>query len=91
MDGDATVAGERVGEGHLALLRRDGDSIHLKNDSARPIRALLGGGEPINEPFKSYGPFVMDNEADLRESVEMYQAGRLGRVANPTYDRVRIR
>jgi len=91
VDGDVTVGGERVGEGHLALLRRDGDAIHLKNDTVRPIRALLGGGEPIDEPFVSYGPFVMSNEADLRESIELYQSGKLGRVANPTYDRVRLR
>jgi len=91
VDGDVTVSDERVGEGHLALMRRDGETIYLKNDTQRPIRALLGGGEPINEPFSSYGPFVMSNEADLRESVALYQSGKLGRVANPTYDRIRLR
>ncbi len=91
VDGQVTVGDERVGEGHLALTRRDGDSIHLKNDTSTPIRALLGGGEPIAEPFKSYGPFVMSSEAELQESMEMYRSGRMGRVANPTYDRVRLR
>ena len=91
VDGVVTVGGERVGEGHLALTRRDGDAIHLTNESSRPVRALLGGGEPIDEPYASYGPFVMSNEAELRESVKLYQSGRLGRVANPTYERVRRR
>ena len=91
VDGMATVGGERIGEGHMALLRKDGDAIHLKNDSSRPIRALLGGGEPIDEPFASYGPFVMSTEDELRESMEMYRSGRMGRVPNPTFERVRVR
>jgi len=33
----------------------------------------------------------MSNEADLRESVALYQSGKLGRVATPTYDRIRLR
>lgn len=91
VDGMVTVGDERVGEGHLALTRRDGNAIHLRNESSRPVRALLGGGEPIGEPYVSYGPFVMSSEAELRESIEMYRSGRMGRVPNPTYDRVRLR
>ncbi len=91
VDGTVTVNDERVGEGHLALTRRDGDHVVLHNDSSRAVRFLLGGGEPIGESYASYGPFVMSNEEELRESIEMYQSGRMGRVANPTYDRVRRR
>lgn len=91
VDGDVVVGGEAIGEGHMALTRRDGDRIHLHNDSSRPVRALLGGGEPIDEPFASYGPFVMSTQAELRESIEMYRSGRMGRVANPTYERIRAR
>lgn len=91
VDGMVTVGGERVGEGHMGLLRRDGDAIHLRNDSSRPIRALLGGGEPIGETFASYGPFVMSTEEELRESIDLYRSGRMGRVPNPTYERVRVR
>jgi redox-sensitive bicupin YhaK (pirin superfamily) len=55
------------------------------------VRALLGGGEPIDEPFASSGPFVMSTEAELRESIALYRNGGLGRVADPTYERVRLR
>jgi len=91
VDGMVTVGGERVGEGHLALTRKDGDHLVLSNESSRPVRFLLGGGEPIGESYASYGPFVMSTEAELRESIEMYRSGRMGRVENPTYERVRRR
>lgn len=91
VDGTVTVNEERVGEGHLALTRKDGDHLVLQNDTSQPVRFLLGGGEPIGESYASYGPFVMSNEAELRESIELYQSGRMGRVPNPTYDRVRRR
>jgi len=91
VDGTVTVGDEQVGEGGLALTRRDAGAILIGNDSARPARALLGGGEPIGEAYMSYGPFVMSTEQDLRESIERYRSGRMGRVPNPTYDRVRLR
>lgn len=91
VDGEVVVGDDTIGEGHLALTRRDGDVIHLANESSRPIRALLGGGEPIDEPFASHGPFVMSTREEIRETIELYRSGRLGRVENPTYDRIRLR
>lgn len=91
VDGTVTVGGERVGEGHLALTRRDGHFVELANESSRPVRALLGGGEPIGESYVSHGPFVMSTEDEIRESIALYRSGRMGRVANPTYERVRRR
>jgi hypothetical protein len=91
VDGVVTVGDDRIPEGGLALTRRDAGAVLIRNESSRPVRALLGGGEPIGEPYASYGPFVMSSEADLRESIERYRSGRMGRVPNPTYDRVRSR
>jgi hypothetical protein len=91
VDGIVTVGEERVGEGHLALTRRDGRFVELRNDSTRPVRALLGGGEPIGEPYVSHGPFVMSTDDEIRESIDLYRSGRMGRVENPTYERVRRR
>ncbi len=50
-------------------------------DSNKPALELyLLGGKPIREPVAMYGPFVMNTRDQLREAIEDYQAGRLGRI-----------
>ena len=46
---------------------------------ADPI--LLAGAQPLREPVARYGPFVMNEEAEIIEAIEDYRAGRLGRIA----------
>jgi redox-sensitive bicupin YhaK (pirin superfamily) len=42
---------------------------------------LVLSGEPIDEPLVGYGPFVMNTREEIRESIEEYQTGRMGRIA----------
>ncbi|MGE7438922.1 pirin family protein [Kitasatospora sp. NPDC001175] len=59
-----------------------GDLLTLaasQQDSRTPeLEVLIIGGRPIREPVAHYGPFVMNTEAELRQAVEDYRAGRLG-------------
>jgi redox-sensitive bicupin YhaK (pirin superfamily) len=66
-----------VPERRMAILanRGDGVSLHVLD---RPARALLIAGAPLHEPIAQYGPFVMNNEEQLRQAVRDYRAGRLG-------------
>jgi redox-sensitive bicupin YhaK (pirin superfamily) len=93
IEGTATVGGALVPAAHLAVMGRaqSGSGIHLANPGKTRTRLVLGGGEPIAEPLARYGPFAMNTEAELRQAFDDYRAGRMGRVANPTYDRVRLR
>ena len=70
--------GEVLHEGELAGYDVDGDHITL-----RPLeesRILLLGGEPIDEPVASYGPFVMNTEEEIRQAIADYRAGKMGRL-----------
>ena len=78
--GDIVVNGKRMkGEPQFASLSRDGEGVHLEAKEAS--LALVLSGEPINEPVVSYGPFVMNTEAEIRQAFEDYKAGRMGHVA----------
>lgn len=66
------------GEAQLAVLSRSGSLIEL--EAGEDSLVLILSGEPINEPVASYGPFVMNTQDELRQAVEDYRAGRMGRL-----------
>jgi redox-sensitive bicupin YhaK (pirin superfamily) len=72
-----------VRDGQLAVFAEDGESVVLASpaDSREPLRVLLIGGQPLREPVARYGPFVMNEEAEILEAIEDYRAGRLGHIA----------
>ncbi|MEM9194908.1 MAG: pirin family protein [Myxococcota bacterium] len=76
-EGSTTVADESITEGQLAVLGT-GTSVALQAEEDSQL--LLLGGQPLREPIAWMGPFVMNTEAELREAVEDYQAGRMGSI-----------
>ncbi len=74
VNGSATLKGEA----QVAPLSTPGETVLLEAKAESLVLVL--SGEPINEPVASYGPFVMNTEAELRQAVEDYRAGKMGRV-----------
>ena len=74
VNGSATLKGTA----QIATLSTSGETIAL--NAREPSLVLILSGEPIHEPVASYGPFVMNTQAELRQAVEDYQAGKMGRV-----------
>ena len=81
LDGIGSVGVERrpVASGQLALFG-PGDTITVDAAGSKPLEVLLLGGEPIREPIATYGPFVMNNKAQLIQAMDDFRAGRLGTI-----------
>ena len=79
LDIDGGAARTRVPRERMAVLAnapdRDGVRLQAGADGAR---ALLIAGRPLNEPIAQYGPFVMNNNAEIFQAVEDFRAGKFG-------------
>ncbi|MCK9687520.1 pirin family protein [Scleromatobacter humisilvae] len=77
---DSGVARTPVARERMAVLAnaadRDGVRVQAGADGAR---ALLVAGRPLNEPIAQYGPFVMNNNAEIFQAVEDFRAGKFGK------------
>jgi quercetin 2,3-dioxygenase len=68
-----------TGEAQVAALSRSGQNVQLEAKAQSLVLVL--SGEPIHEPVASYGPFVMNTEAEIRQAFEDYKTGKMGRLS----------
>jgi redox-sensitive bicupin YhaK (pirin superfamily) len=73
LEGEIGIGDQVVPPLSLAQLGQGEDAVI---EARAESRLLLVAGQPINEPIARRGPFVMNNEAQLREAFDDYQAGR---------------
>ncbi len=73
-EGEADIGNRLVPRGTLAVLGA-GSRLVLATKAA-PARVLLVAGQPLGEPVARYGPFVMNTQAQIRQAIADYQAGR---------------
>ncbi|MEJ2403274.1 MAG: pirin family protein [Candidatus Thiodiazotropha sp.] len=73
VEGLIRVDGVQIQPLHLAVMG-EGEYLEVKADE--DSRFLLIAGSPLREPVARRGPFVMNNEAELKQAFQDYQEGR---------------
>ncbi|KAL8462372.1 hypothetical protein ACS0TY_033416 [Phlomoides rotata] len=59
---------------HHLLLLGPGDGLEAQNKSSKSaLRFILIGGEPLGEPVVQYGPFVMNTQEQIDQTIEDYE------------------
>ena len=77
LDGSLTYNDEtQLVSKDLAWFSNEGEVVKLK--ATENTRAILLAGEPINEPVATYGPFVMNEQAEVMQAMRDYQVGNMG-------------
>lgn len=75
-------SGESVQDAQLVVLTKEGNSLTIEADTEATL--LLLSGESIEEPVVGYGPFVMNNEEEIRQAITDFNNGRFGVMSDRT-------
>ena len=71
------VAGQSVAS-HAAITLRGEAAVELENTGGGVAEFLLLQGKPIAEPVAQYGPFVMNTQAEIEQTLRDYQRTQFG-------------
>ncbi|PON95580.1 Pirin [Trema orientale] len=63
---------------HHVLVLGPGEGLSVWNRSSKPLRFILVGGQPLNEPVVQHGPFVMNTQAEIDQTIEDYYYSKNG-------------
>lgn len=75
--GEIRIGDRQVPQQRMAILKNNADSDGVVLSADAPARALLIAGRPLNEPIVQYGPFVMNTQEQILQTIDDYREGRL--------------
>jgi redox-sensitive bicupin YhaK (pirin superfamily) len=78
-EGEARFAGDDKTDGTVIshprlVVLSDGDYVKVITDHS-PVRMLLVSGKPLQEPIARYGPFVMNTQEEIAQTLQELRQG----------------
>ena len=67
---------EKAPANHFVLFENDGKEFTVRADEDATI--LILSGEPLDEPIASYGPFVMNTNEEIKQTIDDFNSGKFG-------------
>ncbi|GLT83623.1 hypothetical protein SLE2022_019000 [Rubroshorea leprosula] len=58
---------------HNLLLLGSGDGLEAWNKSSKLLRFILVGGQPLGEPLVQFGPFVMNTQEEIDQTIDDFE------------------
>ena len=71
----------RATKGQMVYFDQSSDIIYLHSLSQSGSYLVLSG-QPLNEPVARHGPFVTNTEAEVKQAMLDYQAGKMGHLSD---------
>lgn len=78
LSGESELNNSKLNSGELLVFDRAGEEIHFKVH--KEAHFLILNGEPIDEPIKAHGPFVMNTEKEIIQAIQDYNNGKMGQL-----------
>lgn len=76
VSGKVSVNGEPAEVRNLVHFGGEGEEIQIT--ASEESKVIFGFAPPLNEPVVSYGPFVMNTEAEIQQAIHDFQSGKMG-------------
>ena len=80
LDGEIQIENEKIKEDSFVLFSNNAEDIVIEGVKKSTILVLAW--EPIGEPMVHYGPFVMNEESEIREAMDDFRRGKFGELEN---------
>jgi redox-sensitive bicupin YhaK (pirin superfamily) len=70
------VGGEQIETRRMGILSNSQEAEGLNVTATKDARFILVAGKPLNEPIVQYGPFVMNTQEQIHQTLDDFRNGR---------------